>query len=65
MDAKQTFKQAWRELRANGRIGYTAFNAPRMRMAAIEALRERSSGDNLDGARQRLAYAVNFDGALN
>jgi hypothetical protein len=54
---KQTFKQAFRELRADGRIGYTKLS-PRARFAAIECLRMRLEGDELAAVRSRLVWAA-------
>ena len=65
MNAKQKFRQAWRELRANGRIEYTVMTSPQMRMAAIDALRQRVGGDTLDGARSRLIQRLKFVRLLN
>lgn len=58
MSARDLFHQAWRELRANGRIGYAVLRAPRMRYAAVECLRMRLERDSLDAVRQRIVYAA-------
>lgn len=57
MTPREIFRQAYRELRAGGRIGYSRLCAPRMRNAAIEVLRMRQERDDTSAARQRIAYA--------
>ena len=55
MDTRNTFYQAFRELRANGRIGYTVLSNPRCRMAASEVLCARLQEDALQSVRRRIA----------
>lgn len=56
MTARELFHQAWRELRANGSIGYARLNAPHMRDAAVQCLRMRLERDALAAVRQRIVY---------
>lgn len=54
MDTRNAFYQAFRELRANGRIGYSVLRDPRARLAACEALRLRAQEDALSHVRRRI-----------
>jgi hypothetical protein len=53
MNQQQRFQQAYREARANGRIGYLRLGDPRARMAAAESLRCRLDSDETALARKR------------
>lgn len=52
---RDDYLQAFREARANGRIGYRVLNNPRARMAASETLCMRLHGDGLDSFRREFA----------
>ncbi len=56
MNFRDDYLQAFREARANGRIGYRVLNNPRARMAASEVLCLRLHGDGLDTFRREFAY---------
>lgn len=55
MDTKAAYHQAFRELRANGRIGYSVLRNPAARMAASEVLALRPTEDALLAVRRRIA----------
>lgn len=54
MDTRNAFYQSFRELRANGRIGYSVLRNPLVRLAACEALRLRSQEDSMSLVRRRI-----------
>ena len=66
MTFRDDYLQAFREARANGRIGYRVLNNPRARMAAAEVLCLRMHGDELDAFRREFAYSFGWqrNGAL-
>jgi len=55
MTFRDDYLQAFREARADGRIGYRVLNNPRARMAAAEVLCLRMHGDGLDAFRYEFA----------
>lgn len=55
MSFRDDYLQAFREARANGRIGYRVLRNPRARMAAAEVLCMRLHGDHLDAFRYEFA----------
>jgi predicted acetyltransferase len=55
MTFRESYKQAFREARANGRIGYSLLRNPRARMAATETLRMRLDRDGLTKFRYEFA----------
>ncbi len=56
MSFRDDYLQAFREARANGRIGYRILNNPRARMAAAETLCLRMVVDGLWSFRREFAY---------
>lgn len=61
MTFRDDYKQAFREARANGRIGYRRLNNPRARMAAGEVLCLRMHGDGLDSFRYKFAASFAWE----
>lgn len=54
MDTRNAFYQSFRELRANGRIGYSVLRNPRARLAACVAFRLRCEEDALRAVARRI-----------
>lgn len=60
MSFRTDYAQAFREARANGRIGYSLLRNPRARMAAAEVLCLRMHGDSLNRFHSAFAYSFGW-----